>query len=179
MARPMRTDRAVIGVSRDLSGLAAWSFDVVSSRIDDRPWAGNVSSRGQEIERLEVTVGGRLDVFGMADAVLAWTWSDSEGDLPGEEPPEHRGSLAIRAALPADWAAAGIVRHVSGIRDDGAGWAGSSTTLDLALSRSFAPGDGVARLAIEAFNVTGEEPSIHSDRPARSVALNLSYRFGY
>jgi hypothetical protein len=179
LLRPVKTDRAVVGVSRDLSGLAAWSIDVVSSRMDDRPYVQNGSLLLHDVERLEVTVGGRLDVFGMADAVLAWTWMDSDGYLPGEELPEHRGSLAIRTALPADWAAAGIVRHESSSRDFGVESPRSSTSLDLSLAKSFAPGDGTARLAIEAFNVTGEESSIRSDRPARSVALNVSYRFGY
>jgi hypothetical protein len=178
--RPMRTDRAVVGASRDLSGLAAWSLDVISSRTVDVPFVRDGTLLLGDIERIDVTVGGRLDLFGKADALLAWTWSDSEGDLPGWELPEHRGSLALRAGLTADWAAAAIVRHDSGRRgaDAGTQAAGSSTTLDLSLSKSFAPGDGNARVAIEAFNVTGDEPPIRSDRPARSLAVHLSYRFG-
>jgi hypothetical protein len=196
LLRPVRTDRAVVGASRDLSGFAAWSLDVVSSKSADIPYLQSGALRLGDAELLEVTLGARLDLFGKADALLAWTWSDSEGNVPGWEIAEHRGSLALRATLPAGWTAAAIVRHDSGLpcAQDCTGSAGesSSTNVDLSLSKTLDVSTGIARIAVDTFNVTDADvswsvhgadgaarlPVANGTMPGRSLALNVSYRFG-
>lgn len=168
--RLARTDRASLGLARNLSGLADVSLDVVSSSVLDG-----------EADILEVTLAARAGLFGKADAALSYTWSDSDRDVVEHVAapfasllrPEHRGSLTIRASLPSRFAAAAVVRHRSrlphtSLHDDAT--ARSSTTLDLALSRTL--GSGV-RAALDAFNVTNDDTS-----SARSVALNVLVQFG-
>ncbi len=174
----LRTDRATIGITHDMSGLTALSLDVASSR-----------SREAEHERAsdftDVTFGARASLFGKADALASYSWRDGEGDLPDvpadailetlatpAEWPRHRASLAVRASLPARWETAAVVRHEEGRAFEHASHdeAHSRTGLDLVLARSFQLGPAPVRAALEGFDVT-------NDDGRRSVALNLFVRF--